>query len=61
VSPTDAAHQRFGARIGRSGVGLWAIRQGYYQQTGAEARKVYVRRESAGPEPLWHHDSSRHY
>ncbi len=56
----EAAHQRFGRRLSRSGVRRWAIRQGYYQQTRAEVQKVYVRWESAGPGALWHHDASHH-
>lgn len=38
----------------------WAVREGYYHQTAAETRQVYVRWESAGPGALWHHDTSHH-
>jgi len=56
----EGAHQRFGKAVSRSGVRRWAIEQGYYQQTPAEVRKVYVRWESAGPGALWQHDTSHH-
>lgn len=56
----EAAHQRFGIELSRSGVRRWAVRRGYYTQTRAEVRKVYVRWESIGPGALWHHDTSRH-
>jgi hypothetical protein len=56
----EAAHRRWGKRLSRSGVRRWAIRTGYYHQTAAETRKVYVRWESAGPGALWHHDTSHH-
>lgn len=56
----EAAHRRFGRRVSRSGVRRWAIREGYYQQTATETRKVYVRWEAPGPGALWHHDTSHH-
>jgi hypothetical protein len=56
----EAGHRRFGRPLTRSGVRRWAIRHGYYQQTAAEIRKVYVRWETAGPGALWHHDTSHH-
>jgi hypothetical protein len=56
----EAAHRRFGTLLSRSGVRRWAVREGYYHQTAAETRKVYVRWESAGPGALWHHDTSHH-
>jgi hypothetical protein len=56
----EAAHRQFGRTLSRSGVRRWAIRQGYYQQTRGEVRKVYIRWESVGPGALWHHDTSHH-
>jgi len=56
----EQAQQVFGTLFHRNTLRRFALRQGYYQATPEEKRKVYTRFETAGPGMLFQHDSSHH-
>jgi len=60
ASLAEAAERHFHRPFDRGVLRRWALRQGHYQGTPDQVRKVYVRFETAGPGVLFQHDTSRH-